>query len=666
SMSTSSASRLALQQDDGAPCSGGGSTPATGISWGNPVTTGMGSAPPGSCAAGNGSGPSGPGAASLATAARLDPLALATTSLRGGDFRPVQGAIVSITRPGSAQRLAPFTSITDATGYFKVPFLPAGEPFTARAIDTASGRVAQVDGVSLGVDVVTPVQLLFTATDSGPGSPTAAFTITPVPDPKFDGSVYYDFDASASSDDGEIVEYIWYFDGFSKSVGNDPTTRRGFGRNGSYDIRLTVIDDEGKFGTAQQTLLIDDLPYDYWGSPPAHVGTFANGSAIPAETENSAFAITPDGRYVAFSVGSDYENPDADLAPEDTNGLRDVYRKDLVTGELLLVSEGAAGVYTGWEHVAISADGRYVAYTSRLDQDGALWRIHVRDMQADLETIELADINLAIGPASLSADGRTLLYAADYSLSDPTAEGAYVRDLDGGTTDKLGTPSGNAFVLAITPSASHALVRTYGGLYVVDLDTDAVTRADTNAADEPANAGAQSGGQSISADGRYVVFVSEASNLVPEPTSQYRDHVFLKDMETGEVTLVTKNPKTGDEADQNANAPVITWDGRYVFFPSWATNLTPLVQAPGPEFDGCSLDMCPSGMVYAYEVATERVALAEVGFDHTTPCCYSGWNRLIAVADAHVAFSSYNEQLIETGEEDVMRVFRAENPLWTP
>jgi Tol biopolymer transport system component len=573
---------------------------------------------------------------------------------------------VSITRPGSAQRLAPFTSITDATGYFKVPFLPTGEPFTARAIDPASGKVAQVDGVSNGVDVVTPVQLLFTATDSGPGSPTASFTITPVPDPDFEGTVYYDFDAGASSDDGEIVEYIWYFDGFSKSVGNDPTTRRGFGRNGSYVIRLTVIDDEGKFGVAEQTLLIDDLPYDYWGSPPVHVGTFANGSPIPAEAENGAFAITHDGRYVAFSVGSDWENPDADLAPEDTNGLRDVYRKDLDSGELLLVSEGAAGVYTGWDHVAMSADGRYVAYTSRLEQDGARWRIHVRDMQTDdLETIELADINLAIGPASLSADGRTLLYAVDYSLVDPTAEGAYVRDLDSGTTDKLGTPGGNSWPLAITPTASHALVKVYSGLYVVDLDTNAVDRADTNAGGEPANAGAVVDGQAISADGRYVVFTSRASNLVAEPTTQYRDHVFLKDMQTGDVTLVTKNAKTGAEADQNADAPVITWDGRYVFFPSWATNLTPLVQAYGPEFDGCSLDMCPSGMVYVYEVATERVALAEVGFDHTTPCCYSS-NRLIAVAEAHVAFSSYNEQLIETGEEDVMRVFRAENPLWTP
>lgn len=670
SMSTASSAQLAPQQDGGASCSGGGSTPATGISWGNPVTTGMGSAPPGSCAAGNGSGPSGSGGAGAslpANPARLDAHALATTSMRGGSFRPVQGAVVAITRPGSAERLAPFTSITDATGYFKVPFLPTGEPFTARAIDPASGRVAQVDGVSNGPDVVTPVQLLFTASDSGPGSPTASFTITPVPDPDFEGTVYYDFDAGASSDDGEIVEYVWYFDGFSASVGDDATTRRGFGRNGSYDIRLTVIDDEGKFGTAEQTLVIDDLPYDYWGSPPVHVGTFADGAPIPAETAGAAFAITPDGRYVAFSVGWDVENHDSDLVPEDSNGIRDVYRKDLDTGELLLVSEAAAGVYTGAEHVAISADGRYVAFTSRLDQDGARWRIHVRDMQTDdLETLEQVDTNLAIGPASLSADGRTLLYAIEYSGTDPSAEGAYVRDLDAGTTERLGVPAGNAWVLAITPSASHALVRANAGLYVVDLNTDAVDRADTNADGDPANAGALAIGQAISADGRYVVFTSEASNLVAEPLTQYRDHVFLKDMQSGEATVVTKNPKTSAEADANAREPVISSDGRFVFFQTYADNLVPVVQKPGPEFDGCSLDQCASGMVVVYEVASGRFALTEVGFDHTVPSGTSSSTRLVAVAASHVAFTSYNEQLVESGDGDTRRVFRAENPLWTP
>lgn len=663
---------LSAQQAGGPSCSGGGSTPSSGIVWGQPVTTGMGSAPPGSCLAGNGSGPGGTGPSSAATrgtamAASLDEAALATTSLRAGSFLPVEGAVVVVYRPGSSQRLAPFTALTDPTGYFKVPFVPPGEPYVVRAIDPATGRIAEAAGNTAGINVATLSQLLFTATDSGPGSPTADFTITAVPDPDFEGSVYYDFDAGSSTDDGEIVEYVWYFDGYSASVGDDPTTRRGFGRNGSYTIRLTVVDDEGKFGTAEQTLLIDDLPYDYWGSPPVLVSALADGTPVQAEAENRGFSITPDGRYVAFSMGSESENPDFDLLPEDTNGLRDVYLKDLQTGELVLVSEGDPGQFTSHIHVSLSADARYVAYLSQPDLDGARWRVHVRDMQTgEVKIIGPFASDLLIGPASLSADGRTLLYAAQGDVSDPDLRGAYVRDLETDTTEKLGIPQADPTVLAITPSAGHALVRSGEALYVVDLANDTVTQANTNGAGEAADRSVVADFQAMSADGRYVVFGSAAGNLVAQPLTEFRDHIFLKDMETGEVTLVTVNPLNGAEADASSRQPVISPDGSYVYFSAFALNLVPGVQEPGPDFDNCSLEMCSSGQVLAYEVATGRFGLAEVGFDHTASCCGFSSNRLIAVGDSHVAFASYNEQLSETGGDDFMRVYRAVNPFEAP
>ena len=624
----------------------------------------MGAAPPGSCATGNGSGPGGFGGGSIATAAGLDAHALATTSLRGGSFRPVHGAVVSVMRRGSTENLAPFTAITDAAGYFKVPFVPAGEPFTVRAVDTVNGRVATVDGVANGADVATPVQLLFTSTDSGPGSPTASFTISAVPDPDFEGTVYYDFDATASSDDGEIVEYLWNFDGFIASVGDDATTRRGFGRNGSYAVRLTVIDDDGKFGTAQQTLVIDDLPYDYWGTPPVNVGTTAEGATIAAEIDETALAMTPDGRYVAFSVGWNNPTEGVDPAPEDVNGLRDVYRKDLDTGELLLVSEGATDVYTSDERVAISADGRYVAYTSRLRQDDARWRVHVRDMQTGtVETVEMADTDLAIGSASLSADGRTLLYAITNSGGNPSIQGAYVRDLDDDETQTLGVPG--ADVLALTPSAGHALVKTYTGLYVVDLQTMEVGRADTSEEGVPGLGELGVFGSAISADGRYVVFASAAGNLVDEPLTPYQDHLYLKDMETGAVSVLTRNPKTGAEADGRAGAPVMTWDGRFVYFQSYANNLVPKLQKPGPDPDGCTLASCGPNLL-VYEIDSGRMAVVEVGVDHSMPCCTFSLNRMLAGGPTHLAFTSYNAQLVESGTDDYNRVYRAENPLWAP
>ena len=92
----------------------------------------------------------------------------------------------------------------------------------------------------------------------------------------------------------------------------------------------------------------------------------------------------------------------------------------------------------------------------------------------------------------------------------------------------------------------------------------------------------------------------------------------------------------------------------------------PHVQKHGPEFDGCSLRQCASGLLVAYDTQLQRFATAEVGFDHTAPCCSSSSVRSIAVADAYVAFSSHNQQLVVTGEDDFMRVFRAPNPFEAP
>lgn len=659
---------LGPQQAGGVSCSSGGSTPSAAIVWGEPVTTGMGAAPPGSCAAGNGSGPSGPPTRLAAAAAALSEAELMTTSLRGGTFRPVAGAVVAVFRPGSSERLAPFTSITDRTGFFKIPFLPAGEPFTVKAIDPATGRLATADGVSAGISVTTPVQLLFASTDSGPGSPTATFSMTAVPDPSFEGGVYYDFDATASSDDGEIAEYIWYFEGYTKSVGSDPTVRRGFGRNGTYTVRLTVIDDDGNFGTTQQTLVIDDLPYDYWGEPPELVSTFSDGSPIEVETDDRGYALSQDGRFVAFTVGWDFVRPEFDLLPEDTNGLGDVYLKDMETGELRLVSEGVENVYTESMEVSMSPDGRYVAYQSRVDEDGARWRVHVRDMvTGTLETIQRAATDVEIGPASLTADGRRVLYYVPHSAADPSAKGLYLRDFDAEQPVKLVVDqlTGDPTAFGITPSGSHALIEVFSGLWVVDLETLEAVRADTNEEGVAADRGASVEGRALSADGRYVVFTSESQNLVSQPTTEFRDNVYLKDLETGEVTLVSRNGVTGEEGDNNSFDPVIIADGTLVYFRTHATNLVPYGQKPGPDPDGCSLEMCPNGSIVVYDVATARMALAEVAFDHRTSCCYST-SGPIAAGDTHVAFTSYNASLVESGPDDFMRVLRSRKPFAGP
>jgi Tol biopolymer transport system component len=80
-------------------------------------------------------------------------------------------------------------------------------------------------------------------------------------------------------------------------------------------------------------------------------------------------------------------------------------------------------------------------------------------------------------------------------------------------------------------------------------------------------------GLSISGDGRYVAFGSDASNLVPGDTNNETD-VFVYDRQTGETTRVSV-ASDGAQGDRSSSDPDISADGRYVAFASFADNLVP-------------------------------------------------------------------------------------------
>ncbi|NLD74364.1 MAG: hypothetical protein GX649_16805, partial [Chloroflexi bacterium] len=102
---------------------------------------------------------------------------------------------------------------------------------------------------------------------------------------------------------------------------------------------------------------------------------------------------------------------------------------------------------------------------------------------------------------------------------------------------------------------------------------------------------------SISDDGRYVVFESEATNLVPNDTNDERD-VFVRDRQEGRTVRVSVS-STGEQSNGFSHAAQITGDGRYVAFSSGGSNLV-----PG--------DANGYGDVFVYDLAsgeTERVSL---------------------------------------------------------
>ena len=81
-------------------------------------------------------------------------------------------------------------------------------------------------------------------------------------------------------------------------------------------------------------------------------------------------------------------------------------------------------------------------------------------------------------------------------------------------------------------------------------------------------------GPSLSADGGLVAFAADATNLAKDDTDTITD-VFVRDLATHETILVSRaSGRAGAKADDDAAAPVLSGDGRFVAFTSTATNLT--------------------------------------------------------------------------------------------
>lgn len=106
-------------------------------------------------------------------------------------------------------------------------------------------------------------------------------------------------------------------------------------------------------------------------------------------------------------------------------------------------------------------------------------------------------------------------------------------------------------------------------VFVHDRDTGTTERVSVDSSGVEANGLSQLA--VISSDGQYVTFVSYATNLVANDTNGAID-IFVHDRQTSTTERVSVN-SNGDEANENSMTPFISSDGRYVAYHSWATNL---------------------------------------------------------------------------------------------
>ncbi|HEV2856582.1 MAG TPA: hypothetical protein VHC97_27595 [Thermoanaerobaculia bacterium] len=272
--------------------------------------------------------------------------------------------------------------------------------------------------------------------------------------------------------------------------------------------------------------------------------------------------ISADGRYVAFS------GPSPDLVPGAVDGNRfaDVFLWDRVTGTTTLVSHAAGSPGTAADGpsfgVHLSADGNFLAFSSNA---GNL----VAGQAEPDPNVKTTDVFLW----SRASNTATLVSRRDNSAAT-TANGfstATGISADGGVvvfttfaTDLLQTVIDVNSVYDV-----YTYQRSSNTLSLVSRAASALRGA----------AGAVGGFAAVSADGRYVAFASYSDQLVPAQVDGGAENLdaFLYDRVTGEMLLVS-HASTSQRHDRGIFDPAgiaLSADGRYVAFSSEATDLVP-------------------------------------------------------------------------------------------
>lgn len=408
------------------------------------------------------------------------------------------------------------------------------------------------------------------------------------------------------------------------------------GAGGTSLTRFMSMSGDGRY-VAFDSLATNLVPEDTNGVRDAFVRDRATGTTRRVSVSSSGeeangssvnVTISADGRYVAFT------SPATNLVPGDSScthlwsatGARcdHVYVHDLTTGVTERVSvssseENADDVSSG---PAISGDGRYVAFMSGATNlapgvSSDQWNVFVRDRVAGTtELVSMSPRGRGIrqaGWASISADGRYVVYEDWGSAHIPGAETTdgtdrdenqlFVRDRVAKTTTLVSSNArgergdGNSLQPTISADGRYVVFESLAGnlvegdtfcasrgvvhymveevdqpcwdVFVKDLHTGAVHRASIGSSGEVPNNGSRQ--PRISADGRYVTFQSEATNLVRRDDNRVTD-VFIRDLVAGTTTMVSVS-STGEQADGEARGAFVSGDGRFVGFCSWATNL---------------------------------------------------------------------------------------------
>ena len=288
----------------------------------------------------------------------------------------------------------------------------------------------------------------------------------------------------------------------------------------------------------------DVFVYDRWAgaSSGIRVNRSTSGAYPTTGQQSSAGRISADGRFVAYVSGG------SSLVANDTNAVDDVFVYDLQTTTNTRASVDSAeqqATGTGSYGPAISRDGRYVAFYS------------------DAANLVAGDLN---GLQDVFLRDRWLGTTALVSQATSGTQG------NGGSRDPAISADGRYVAFRSSASSLLAVSEDTNGcddIFLRDTAAPATVRVSVSSAGTQADGDSRS--PAISADGRYVVFESVATNLVTGDGNGAAD-IFVRDTKTSTTTRVSRATGGGD-ANGASLHPSISADGRFIAFESTASNL---------------------------------------------------------------------------------------------
>lgn len=365
------------------------------------------------------------------------------------------------------------------------------------------------------------------------------------------------------------------------------------------------------------------------------VGSVAADGTLGDGLSNNGL-ITPDGSYLFFDSFA------TNFVGTSSGTYSQAYRKDLSTGEVVKVNERTNGNEgTGHSYIqSVSDDGNLVVFATAstefatdlggTDPNGVAQDIYIKNMTTGTINLVSRNVDAAIktgsvasSHADISGDGSRVVF---YSAATDMYEGV--------TADNTSEDTNTAV-----------------DIFVYDVATNVITDIASKATGGAQASAEASYSPSISSNGQFVVFESDASTFGGTDGGANRD-IFIHDITNNITTRVTNfYSDNTSEANGASSDASVSDDGNYVAYISAATDLTNNGDANGSTYD-----------VYVTQVSTGVTRRLNVPLASAQDGSIGAYNPRISADGTKVFFESGSTSLVPADGNGITDLFAVQNP----